>query len=166
MNTKNRKQGKDLVMRKFFSKEDFDNLRTQITSLTEEVKEAKLSVGETAAEGGSWHDNAAYDEATRRTQILSRQLQELRSLVSGAEILEPLPNDGKVRYGRTVTYEDLDTRESQTIIIGSFYATGRKPDVVSHASPIATLLIGTQAGEIRQGKIGARERRLQIIKID
>lgn len=152
-------------MRKVFSKEDFDDLRTEIASLMEAVKEAKLSVGATAAEGGSWHDNAAYDEATRRTQVLSRQLQDMREMLSGAEILEPLPSDGAVRYGRTVTFKDLDTEEVQTIKLGSFYAAKPKPNVASYTSPLARLLIGARADEIRQGEVGARKRRLQIIEI-
>ncbi|MDP3784588.1 MAG: GreA/GreB family elongation factor, partial [bacterium] len=87
-------------------------------------------------------------------------------VLSGAEALEPIPNDGVVRYGRTVTFKNLDTEEVKIVRLGSFYVVNPQPNVASYTSPLARLLIGARVGEIREGEIGTQKCRLQIVQIE
>jgi len=150
----------------YFLREDFEELNARIRKLYERIKKLGKEAGESCQEGAeTWHDNFAFEESQRQQHMWSIQLHELIRIRNEARVIEPDPRTNKVSIGKVVTIQDIDTGEKRTFRIGSYRVFKKKEDV-SYNAPLARILLGARVGEERKGRIGNREKRFRILKIE
>ena len=136
----------------FFQK-DYDSLCRQIERLEADYKRwGKIS---TDGKVGDWHDNFDYEEAMRQMGALSGQIQELRQILSRAQVVaEECPVSGnteRIVMGCRVTLEDEDG-ELKKYFVGSYRVLRQDPNVggyhaVSYVSPIGRAMIGKRVDD-------------------
>ena len=149
----------------YFTRAGFARLRETIAAVEGQSDEALRLMGEACSQSAeTFHDNAGHEYGKAQAEMWGHRLGELRKVLASAQVHDPALTGDEVMFGRTVTFEDLASGESSTIIIGSYMVFDRG-STVSYVSPIALLLRGGKAGDVRAGKIGDRHRRLRIISV-
>ncbi len=155
-----------------FQKEDYDDFCVKITGVEKRVKEITASIGGVVdSSGDQWHDNLLYD-AQNMSEAWSRELSRLLDIQADAEIIDFFPpRDGKIRFGKTFIVLNINTGETFSYEISSYFiSTGREWNGeikrISYSSPLGKLFIGAEVDDIREEKDGENRRKFKIIRID
>lgn len=150
----------------YFLKEDFEDLIEKITGLTNQIRKIGQEMGASCKEGAeTFHDNFAFEDGERQQYMLSKRLVELIRIRNNARVISPNKDSARVSIGKTIILKDEYTGKTQSVRIGS-YMVLKNGNAISYNSPLARILIGAKVGEIRNGKIGGREKKFSIIKIE
>ncbi|SFK20256.1 transcription elongation factor GreA [Methylophaga sulfidovorans] len=126
-------------------------------ALKEELKHLKMvarpevvaAISEARAHG-DLKENAEYHAAKEQQSFIEGRIQELESVLSNAQIIDPatLPKEGRVVFGVSVTLLNIDTdQEVQYQIVGD-YESDIKLNRISVSSPIARALIGKEIDDV------------------
>lgn len=132
-----------------YTQEAFDDLQKSIKTVTESLAEARLRMG-ASAQADTWHDNAAFDQASEDVRNLQAQLAQLTKARNDAEVVEQ-SDSGTIGIGSKVTVK-YDDGDIETLIVD-----GRSMNVISDgdnevmrvstSSPVGAALIGRHAGD-------------------
>jgi transcription elongation factor GreB len=105
-------------------------------------------------------------ESDFRYLEITRRLQTLEQLISGAVVVDPMAADpSQVRFGATVTVEAEDGSERVYTLVGTGESDA-KSGRISFASPIGKALLLTRVGDQVTVKTPAGEDELEIVKIE
>jgi transcription elongation GreA/GreB family factor len=149
----------------YFTRAGFQRLREVIAAVEGRSDEALALMGEACSQSAeTFHDNAGHEYGKAQAEMWGNRLGELRRILALAHVHDPAPTGDEVMFGRTVTFEDLASGETSTLTIGS-YMIFDEGDTISYVSPLALLLRGARAGDVKEGAIGDRSRRLRIISV-
>ncbi len=123
-------------------------LKKEVRRLIEVERPAIVKAIEVARAHGDLSENAEYDYAKDKQGMIEAQIRDLEAKLSMAEVIDPSTMDGDVvRFGATVSLEDVDTDEELTYqIVGGFeadVAVGK----ISIESPIGRALIGKETDD-------------------
>lgn len=114
---------------------------------------------------GDLSENAEYHAARERQSFIEGRIRELESILSHAEVIDPLRLSGTIKFGATVTLLDGDTEEERTFqIVGEAEAdidAGR----LNIRSPLARALIGRDAGDTVEVRTPGGSRSYEVISI-
>ncbi|MDH5358138.1 MAG: transcription elongation factor GreA [Gammaproteobacteria bacterium] len=126
-------------------------------ALTDELKQLKTvarpevvtAISEARAHG-DLKENAEYHAAKEQQSFIEGRIQELESVLSNAQVIDPstLPKDGRVVFGVTVDLINIDNDDEVTYQIVGDYESDIKLNRVSISSPIARALIGKEVDDI------------------
>ncbi|HIC46678.1 MAG TPA: transcription elongation factor GreA [Methylophaga aminisulfidivorans] len=126
-------------------------------ALKEELKHLKMvarpevvaSISEARAHG-DLKENAEYHAAKEQQSFIEGRIQELESVLSNAQIIDPatLPKEGRVVFGVTVTLLNIDTDQEVKYQIVGDYESDIKLNRISVSSPIARALIGKEIDDV------------------
>ncbi len=153
-------------MRYYFLKHDYNELKNQIQYITDKIRAIGQEMGASCEEGAeTFHDNFAFEDGERQQQMWTRRLNELRRVQQDAEIIEPSHRTDCVIFGKKVTIYDEALDQEKTVIIGS-YLNFSNSGSISYNSPLARLIIGAEAGEVRQGMIAGKKKTVEIVEIE
>jgi transcription elongation GreA/GreB family factor len=148
----------------YFLPDDFQDLETAIQKIHDRLTTFGLEIGESCLEGSeTFHDNFVYEDNSRLMRMWSQKMEQLSDIRKYAVIIAPPPST-RVSMGRTVTIKDEEGKQ-QAMLIGSFMVFDR-PDRISYSSPLAKILIGASAGDVRTGKISEDMRSFEIIDVE
>ena len=146
--------------------------RARLRQRIEETRAAYQAVcasNEEAAGAGDssvWHDNFAYEENQRQMHQLARRVRTLESvLVEARDVLPRTRPPMQVEIGAAVRVRRLaDGRESVWYVAG--WDDG-DPDRgrISYTAPLASALMGAEAGEIRTVREGHRTVELEVVEL-
>ena len=114
-----------------------NRLKTQQPGLIAEVKRL--------AEMGDFSENAAYQMAKGKLRGLNEKIDQFKNHLKMAIIIEYDKNSSKVQLGSHVTIK-INHRQTTYQILGSSEIDLAK-NIISHNSPLGSVLIGKQAGE-------------------
>lgn len=127
------------------------------TALTDELKQLKTvarpevvtAIAEARAHG-DLKENAEYHAAKEQQSFIEGRIQELESVLSNAQVIDPstLQQDGRVVFGVTVDLINIDNDDEVTYQIVGDYESDIKLNRVSISSPIARALIGKEVDDI------------------
>ena len=95
----------------------------------------------------------------------SYRLKELLEISNLAKIVAPGGEVKTVSIGSRVVFLDLETGEEKTIRIGS-YLSFTKDETVSYCAPLARIMLGARKGDVSEGTIGGKKRKLKIVSVD
>ena len=120
-----------------------------------------------AASYGDLSENAEWEAAIQKKDMLSNEVQNLRQRLSNVTIIDDLDiTTDRVSLGTKVTLYDLDTDEETRYQILSSDDTQFYENAISAKSPIARGLIGKENGDEVKIKVPVGVKSFEIIKIE
>ena len=126
----------------------YNQLNDELTHLKNIERPAVIKAIADAREHGDLSENAEYHAARERQGFIEGRIAELEDKLSRADVIDVSSITGSdIKFGATITLEDIDTNETVRYqIVGSDEADV-KNGLLSVASPLARALIGKTNGE-------------------
>ena len=124
-------------------------LKDELQRLKTQDRPAVVQAIAEAREKGDLSENAEYDAARESQAFIEGRILELESKIAQFQVIDPstLPDNGKVVCSATVTIEDVETGNRQTVQIVGNDESDTKLGRISVASPMARALIGKSEGD-------------------
>jgi transcription elongation factor GreA len=141
-------------------KEELQRLRSvDRPSIIQAIAEARAQ--------GDLSENAEYEAAKEKQSFIEGRIAELESKLSNLQVIDPtkLNAEGRVVFGATVRYEDLDSG-----VINAYQIVGEdeadiKGGKISVGSPIARALIGKSEGDVAEVQSPGGIKEYEIIEV-
>jgi len=133
---------------------------------TVERKKAAEALAEARAHG-DLSENAEYEAAKDAQGLLEAKVRLLESRLSTAQVVDVSKLSGdKVLFGATVTFEDIDSGESKTVMIVGEDEADADAGLISYVSPLARALIGKSIDDLVQVKLpsGVKEYEIRVVE--
>ncbi|MEM1298052.1 MAG: transcription elongation factor GreA [Pseudomonadota bacterium] len=148
------------------TKTGYDRLNEELKNLKELERPAVIKAIAEAREHGDLSENAEYHAARERQSFIEGRIQELESITSRADVIDPAKVAGDtIKFSATVEIVDEDTDEEKTYqIVGEAEAdidNGR----LNMKSPLARALIGKEEGDQVDVKTPGGTRSYEILSV-
>jgi transcription elongation factor GreA len=128
------------------------------TALAERLRSA-ISMGDLS-------ENADYHKAKEDQAFLEGRIQELKTLLRNAIVVEESSGPHEVvEIGARVTFQEDNEEPDTYLIVGAKEANPREGKI-SNESPIGRALMGGRIGEVAVAQTPAGELRLKILKVE
>jgi transcription elongation factor GreA len=116
---------------------------------------------------GDLSENAEYEAAKEKQSFIEGRIAELESKLSNLQVIDPtkLNAEGRVVFGATVRYEDLDSGVANTYQIVGEDEADIKGGKISVGSPIARALIGKSEGDVAEVQSPGGVKEYEIIEV-
>jgi transcription elongation factor GreA len=116
---------------------------------------------------GDLSENAEYEAAKEKQSFIEGRIAELESKLSNLQIIDPtkLNAEGRVVFGATVRYEDLDSGAINAYQIVGEDEADIKGGKISVGSPIARALIGKTEGDVAEVQSPGGIKEYEIIEV-
>ncbi len=146
--------------------EGLEKLKAQLNHLEQVERPENILAIEEARRHGDISENAEYHAAKERQSFIDGKLNELRSSIGKAEVieLEEGPAD-RVVFGRTVLLYDLQTDEEIPYQLLGPYESDPEKGKISVTSPLGQALIGTKVGDEIRVKTPGGIQEFEILEI-
>ncbi|MCF6172410.1 MAG: transcription elongation factor GreA [Campylobacteraceae bacterium] len=144
----------------------FQKLSDELNDLKKVQRPEIVIEIDVARSHGDLKENSEYHAAKEKQAFIESRIAELSDLMTRAQVVDPskFPND-KVRFGSTVTLEDMDSEEKFTYtIVGS---TESNPDLglISYHSPLSKHSLGKEIEDEVIVKWPVGEKEYEILDI-
>jgi len=153
----------------YMTRKAWDALNKKLQENLEAIKPGgKISqeIG-TAASYGDLSENAEWEAAIQKKDMLGNEVKNLRQRLSNVKIIDDLDIDtSRISLGTKVTLYDLDTDEEVMYQILSGDDAEFYGHAISGKSPIARGLIGREEGDDVKIKVPAGIKNFEVIKIE
>jgi len=149
------------------TKRGAEALKAELHRLKTVERHAVVQAISEARAQGDLSENAEYDAAKDKQGFIEGRIQEVESMLSAAQVIDPKTLDagGRVVFGATVDLSDeTDGREVTYQIVGDDEAD-LKFGLISISSPIARALIGKEAGDVAEVRAPGGVRAYEIIEV-
>ncbi len=149
------------------TKRGAEKLREELQRLKHVERPAVIQAIAEARAQGDLSENAEYDAAKDKQGFIEGRIQEIDSMLSAAQVIDPSALDagGRVVFGATVDLSDeTDGKEVTYQIVGDDEAD-LKLGLISISSPIARALIGKEAGDVAEVRAPGGVRAYEIIEV-
>lgn len=118
----------------------------------EEIQNVDLpAVGKELAEArakGDLKENAEYDAAKQKRELLNEEQKKLQDEINRANVFDPTTiNTSSVSFGTKVTLTDNLTQKEEVFTILGPWESAPEEGIISYMSPLASKFYGLQAGE-------------------
>jgi transcription elongation factor GreA len=155
-------------MEKFqITKEGYQKLRSEIDNLKNVERPKIITQISTARELGDLRENSEYHSAKDRQGFIEAQLADLEEKMNRAEVIDVSKlSGGKVKFGATVTLENLDNSKKVKYKIVSEFEANIDEGLISSISPVARALIDKEAGEEVEIQAPVGIINYEILKVD
>jgi transcription elongation factor GreA len=150
------------------TKQGAARLEKELKHLKSVERPAVIQAISEARAQGDLSENAEYDAAKERQGFVEGRIQDLESVLSTAEIIDPanIQAEGRVVFGATVTVEDLNSNKQETYQIVGEDESSIEQNLISLQAPIAKALIGKEAGDVVEFNVPQGKRELEIIRVE
>ncbi len=126
----------------------FETLEVELKTLKSVDRPGVIAAIAEARAHGDLSENAEYHAARERQSFIEGRIQELESVISAVEIIDPASLQGDtVKFGARVLLVDEDTEEEVSWQIVGHYESKVEHGRISVNSPIARALIGKTIGD-------------------
>jgi transcription elongation factor GreA len=144
-----------------------DELKDELHKLKHTARPEVVAAIAEARAHGDLKENAEYHAAKEQQSFIEGRIQELESVLSNAQIIDPasLPQDGRVVFGVTVELLNIDNDDEVTYQIVGDYEADIKKNRISISSPIARALIGKEIDDIAIVKAPSGDIEYEIVAI-
>lgn len=146
---------------------------TGCSALQQELQQLKyterpkiVEVVSWAAGNGDRSENGDYLYGKKRLREIDRRIRYLTKQLESAEIVDPARQQGldRVFFGATVTYALPDDSEHQVKLVGMDEADMAQGKI-SWISPVATALMKSQVGDVKEVKTPAGLQTIEVVAI-
>ena len=147
----------------YITREKYNALKNNLERLMSE-RPGLVEHMQVQAQDGDFSENAGYQQAKVNLRRLNNKILKIENILKHAIIIEPSNDCSTVKLGHTVTF-DVNGKEKSYKILGSLESnpTG---GIISHKSPIGSLLVGKRVGDIVKNKVDDREIEYKIVRIE
>ena len=122
-------------------------LERRLADLQEELKRHKLEIGASVDKGDEYHDNFAFEEASRQVDITTQMVRQVKEKLYDVTIIEPRQTVDIVGVGNDVVLRFAGEETDETFtLLGPDDAT-QKPSWISYESPLGLMLLGKKPGD-------------------
>lgn len=130
------------------TKEGLERLKRELKQLESVERPANIRAIEEARGHGDLSENAEYHAAKERQSYLDAKINDLKSTIGRAEVLEvdPGPAD-RAFFGKTVLLYNTETDEETEYQLLGPYESDPEQGRISVTSPLGKALIGREVGE-------------------
>lgn len=141
------------------TKEGFEDLQTELKDLISKQRPKIIEDISEARAHGDLKENAEYHAAKEKQGWIETRIQHINYLIANSEIVDiKTISSDQIRFGATVTYENIETEEQTTWKIVGEEEADFKLKKISIKSPIAKALLGKEEGDdvlinVPKGKI-------------
>lgn len=143
----------------------YDVLDEELKSLKSVERPAVIKAIAEAREHGDLSENAEYHAAREKQSFVEGRIKELESILSRAEVIDPLKLSGSIKFGATVTLVDEDTEEERTYKIVGEHEADLERGLLNIKSPLARALIGKDEGDSVEVRTPGGERSYEILSV-
>jgi len=121
----------------------------------------------TARAHGDLKENAEYHAAKEKQGFLEGRIKDLEARVSLAEVIDVTTQSGNsVKFGATVTLEDIETEKQKTYQIVGEYEADLDKGLIAYTSPIAKGIMGKEAGDVVEISTPGGMHDYEIVKVE
>lgn len=129
------------------TREGHEKLNAELEHLVTVVRKENAERLKEAISLGDISENAEYDAAKDAQAATETRISEIEEILRTAVIVEDTGDDGTVQTGRTVTIQDLDTKEKMTYKIVGTTEADPLDGKLSNASLVGQRLLGAKKGD-------------------
>ena len=142
-------------------------LKVELLKLRSEDRPAVIQAIAEARAQGDLSENAEYEAAKEKQSFIEGRIAELESKLSNLQVIDPvtLNAEGRVVFGATVRFEDLDSGDAKIYQIVGEDEADIKGGKISIGSPIARALIGKSEGDIAEVMSPGGVKEYEVIEV-
>ncbi len=147
----------------------FAQMKAHLKRLKDVDRPANSRAIEVARGHGDLSENADYSAAKEEQGLIEAKIRELEAKSLMAEVIDPTKLSGtRVSFGATVTIEDTDSGDVQTLVIVGEHEADIKRGRIAIQAPVARAMIGKEVGDTVNlpGKSGKGTREIEIKKLE
>ena len=148
------------------TREGLAKLKQELARLMNVERPKNIRAIEEARSHGDISENAEYHAAKERQSFLEGRINELKTAIGSAEVIEPEkgPVDRAV-FGRTVTLYNLETEKETAYQLVGPYESNPERGKISVTSPIGQALLGREEGDEIKVKAPGGIQEYEIVEI-
>ncbi len=146
----------------------FRKLQEQLNRLISVERPRVIKMIEHARSLGDLSENAEYETAKDRQGFIEARIQELKSKVARAEVIDPekLPQRDRVMFGVRVRVEDIETGNTVTYQLVGPDESEPENGKISVTSPIGRALLGKREDDEALVQTPSGIRKFVVLKIE
>lgn len=153
------------ILSGFMTRRAYEVARQKFGSISSELAEQHKELG-IAGGTNDFHDNAAFDEANRRIDVIGISFETWRQAVMYPTFIERREETDTVQIGNLVEVEIVTYKERFVAnILGPVDAILFKDDSISYESPLGKALIGCSKGTEIEYEAANRKLKAKVIDI-
>ena len=141
-----------------------ENLKEELVFLKEKKRPKIVAAISEARSHGDLKENAEYHAAKEEQSHNEGRIAQINDIIARANVIDvtKINNDGKVIFGSTVDFENLDTEEMITYKIVGRDEADLKKKLIFFQSPIGKGLIGKNKNDLVEIKTPAGVKNFEI----
>lgn len=147
------------------TKPGFEKLSAELERLERTERPAIIKAIAEARAHGDLSENAEYHAAREKQSFIEGRINELKTKIGGAEVIEPPTSGDRITFGSTVRLEDEAGKEVRYQIVGSDEAdppNGR----ISVLAPLARTLIGKRVGDNVTAQLPNGKKTFDVLQVN
>jgi transcription elongation factor GreA len=149
-----------------FTKQGLEKVRSQLRRLQQVERPENIRAIEEARGHGDISENAEYHAAKERQAFLDGKINELKSVLGKAEVIDIAGEPGeRVVFGRTVVLYSIGADDEVTYQLVGPYESDPEKGRISVTSPLGQSLIGREVGDEVRAKTPGGIQEFEILEI-
>jgi transcription elongation factor GreA len=153
------------VQRTPMTRPGFEKLSAELERLERTERPSIIKAIAEARAHGDLSENAEYHAAREKQSFIEGRINELKTKIGGAEVIEPPSGGDRITFGSTVLLEDEAGKEVRYQIVGSDEAdppNGR----ISILAPLARTLIGKRVGDNVTAQLPGGKKTFDVLQVN
>jgi len=146
----------------------YKKLQEELNRLISVERPQVIKLIEHARSLGDLSENAEYETAKDRQGFIEAKIQELKSKVARAEVIDPetLPTKDRVMFGVRVKLEDIDTGNTVTYQLVGPDESEPERGLISVVSPLGRALLGKRIDDEARVQTPGGIREFVVVEIE
>lgn len=149
----------------YMSRAGYEQLKSELARLEQEIRPQLAEAVRLARADGDLRENAPYHAARQELAQVQSRINQLRALLSAAEIRDQEADRQKIGLGRTVVVRDLDFDEEITLTLVGPGEIDPRRGRISIQSPVGKALMDRTEGDEVEVETPSGTTRYRIIRV-